>query len=62
MKKLIAMVLSYSYGVICKHCGQTVIEPDKTRKQKYLMDRCPNCQHKGTDPVAEVKEKPNAQQ
>ena len=53
--KLLAMVLFYSYGVICKHCQAKVIEPDKTKGQKYLSDRCPTCRKDGSDPVEKIK-------
>lgn len=49
------LTIDYSYGVLCRHCNEKVIDPDKKSKQKYLEDSCPMCGKDGSDPVETPK-------
>jgi NAD-dependent SIR2 family protein deacetylase len=36
-------IIDFSFGVTCAHCHSRVLDPEKRKKQKYLLDKCPVC-------------------
>ena len=37
------LLLEYCYGLTCSFCGTKVLDPDKSKNQINLKDRCPFC-------------------
>lgn len=35
--------LDYHYAVLCKCCGNKVMDPDKKKGQTHLKGKCPSC-------------------
>lgn len=38
------------HGLLCRYCQAKFLDPDKTKHQIYITDRCPSC---GVDPHEE---------
>lgn len=46
--------IEYHYVVLCRFCGNKVLDPDKKKNQTHLKGKCPSC---GKDSVEEKKNK-----
>jgi len=42
--------LRYHYGLLCRHCDKLVMDPDKSKGQKFLRGKCPTCGKHSEEP------------
>lgn len=44
--------IDYHFAILCRVCGNKVLDPDKTKGQTFLKGKCPSC---GKDSKPEEK-------
>jgi len=54
--------LDYHYAVLCKCCGEKVMDPDKKKGQIHLKGKCPTCNKDSKDEKKTKKERKKERQ
>jgi len=54
-------IYDVKHGLICRFCQTKVLDPDKTKHQIYIKDRCPVCRLDPDEEAFRLKEQRKAE-